>query len=133
MPQNSPGSITEWHRALTKGESALPKRVTSWPQSNISSEDAGRWWSFGEKHRASTKAECALLNIVGSPAWLKNLCGDSLGSKVLAELRLQLDSKITAEDAGVGTILELDPDIFGYSGGASTRTTELRPRLTVLR
>ncbi|KAJ7234710.1 hypothetical protein C8J57DRAFT_1249060 [Mycena rebaudengoi] len=74
MPQNSPGSITEWHRALTKGESALPKRVTSWAQSNISSEDAG-----------------------------------------------------------VGTILELEPDISGRGGGASARSTELQPRLNVPR
>ncbi|KAJ7261960.1 hypothetical protein C8J57DRAFT_1232095 [Mycena rebaudengoi] len=116
MPQNSPGSITEWHRALTKGESALPKRVTSWPQSNISSEDAGVGKILELEPDISGRGGGALL-----------------GSKVLAELRLQLDSKITAEDAGVGTILELDPDIFGYSGGASTRTTELRPRLTVLR
>jgi hypothetical protein len=44
----------------------------------------------------------------------------------------QLDSKIAAEDVGVGTILELEPDISGRGGGVSARSTELRPRLNVL-
>ncbi|KAJ7275682.1 hypothetical protein C8J57DRAFT_1223844 [Mycena rebaudengoi] len=113
IPKNSSGSITEWHRALTKGESALPKRVTIWAQSNISSEDAGvgtileleshisgrgggasarstelqpRPNRFGEWHKASTKAQCAPPNIVESPAWLKSLGRASLGSKLSVEL-----------------------------------------------
>ncbi|KAJ7245967.1 hypothetical protein C8J57DRAFT_1241754 [Mycena rebaudengoi] len=94
-------------------------------------KDAGVGWNLnqtspaevverGEKHRALTKAECAPPNIVESPAWLKNVRGASL------------DSKIPAKDAGVGTILELEPDISGGGGGASASGTELRPRLNVL-
>jgi hypothetical protein len=98
-------------------------------------------WSFGKKHRASTMAECAPPNIVQSPAWLKNLGGASVRSTELPPRlnvlcrtlgSLQLDSKIVAEDAGVGTIPELEPDISGGGMGASVRSTELRPRLNVL-
>ncbi|KAJ7213331.1 hypothetical protein C8J57DRAFT_1256004 [Mycena rebaudengoi] len=82
-----------------------------------------------------------------SLAWLKHLCGDLLDSRIQVKdagvgtiLELEpdtsgggggalLDSKIAAEDAGVGTILELDPDISGGGGEASARSTE---RLNVL-
>ncbi|KAJ7234558.1 hypothetical protein C8J57DRAFT_1249117 [Mycena rebaudengoi] len=167
MPQNSPGSITKWHRALTKGESALPKRVTSWAQSNISSEDAGVGTILelepdisGRGGGASTRSTelQPRLNVPCQTSWglqrgskisaeirlaqksrrsfgLNVLCQTwwslQLGSKLSVELCLQLDSKIAAKDAGVGTILEVDPDIFSGGGGTLARTTELRPRLTV--
>ncbi|KAJ7275683.1 hypothetical protein C8J57DRAFT_1504992 [Mycena rebaudengoi] len=72
----------------------------------VQAEQQQRWWSLGEQPRASTKAECAPPNIVGSPAWLKHLCGDSAsGTKLRPRLNvlrqtlwsLQPGSKISAE------------------------------------
>ncbi|KAJ7234709.1 hypothetical protein C8J57DRAFT_1531434 [Mycena rebaudengoi] len=43
----------------------------------VQAEQRRRWWSLGEQPRASTKAECALPNIVGL----------QLGSNISAEIR----------------------------------------------
>ncbi|KAJ7201738.1 hypothetical protein C8J57DRAFT_1260644 [Mycena rebaudengoi] len=86
----------------------------------VQAEQQQRWWSL---------------------AWLENL---SRASARCPELRprlnvpcrtlwsLQLDSRIQAKDAGVGTILELEPDTSGRGGGALMSGTELQPRLDVL-
>ncbi|KAJ7263522.1 hypothetical protein C8J57DRAFT_1513020 [Mycena rebaudengoi] len=72
----------------------------------VQAEQRRRWWSLGEQPRASTKAECAPPNIVGSPAWLKHLCRDSAsGTKLRPRLNvlhqtlwnLQPGLKISAE------------------------------------
>ncbi|KAJ7262003.1 hypothetical protein C8J57DRAFT_1232141 [Mycena rebaudengoi] len=91
---------------------------------------------FGEWHKASTKAECAPPNSVESPAWLENL-GRALARCPELQPRLnvpcrtlwslQLDSRIQAKDAGVGTILELEPDTSGGGGGALTQ--KLQPKM----
>jgi hypothetical protein len=44
-----------------------------------------------------------------------------------------LTQKFRLKIAGVGTILELEPDISGGGGGASAGGTELRPRRNVPR
>ncbi|KAJ7261961.1 hypothetical protein C8J57DRAFT_1232096 [Mycena rebaudengoi] len=82
-----------------------------YPRDNgVQAEQRRRWWSL---------------------AWLENLGGASARCTEL-QPRLNLDSRIQAEDAGVGTILELEPDTCGGGGGALASGTELQPRLNVL-
>ncbi|KAJ7233635.1 hypothetical protein C8J57DRAFT_1249735 [Mycena rebaudengoi] len=81
-----------------------------YPRDNgVQAEQRRRWWSL---------------------AWLENLGGASARCTEL-QPRLNLDSRIQAEDAGVGTILELEPDTSGGGGGALASGTELQPRLNL--
>ncbi|KAJ7258271.1 hypothetical protein C8J57DRAFT_1234451 [Mycena rebaudengoi] len=92
--------------------------------------------SFGKPHKASTKAEFSSLGQKSRRSFASARSTElppRLNMLRRTFWSLQRDSKIPAEDAGVGTILELEPDISGGGGGGALASgTELRPRLDVL-
>ncbi|KAJ7229729.1 hypothetical protein C8J57DRAFT_1251762 [Mycena rebaudengoi] len=96
--------------------------VSSLAQISVSSLGQKSRRSFSEWHRALAKAECALPNIVESPAWLKNLSGASAGC---TELQPSL-KVLCREHCGVSSGLK-------NLGEASASHTKLGPRLNVLR